>query len=218
MWYSVNCGKKPGIYSTWKQCQSQVSGYKGAKFKKFESRQDAEYFLKTGLDPSLRTSTDSNLSKNKMYVYTDGSCVRRQGKILTGMGVFWGEDSEFNCGQNLSGVAMSNNQAELMAIRKALQTISGIIESNPSKKTKPIAIYTDSKYSIEAIENFPLKQHLPDYPNKELIKDTYQALMRIKTIGIEVHLHHIFAHSHRSDRHSIGNRHADKLAYTAAVS
>ncbi len=41
-WYVVWKGKKPGIYSTWAECEKQVKGFKGAKFKSFPSYEEAE--------------------------------------------------------------------------------------------------------------------------------------------------------------------------------
>lgn len=38
MWAGVN----PGIYTDWTECQLQIKGYDGAKFKSFESREEAE--------------------------------------------------------------------------------------------------------------------------------------------------------------------------------
>ena len=33
--YAVHIGKTPGIYKTWGECQEQVKGFSGAKYKKF---------------------------------------------------------------------------------------------------------------------------------------------------------------------------------------
>jgi ribonuclease HI len=43
-YYAVRAGKTPGVYLTWKECQEQITGFKGASFKSFFSRRDAEYF------------------------------------------------------------------------------------------------------------------------------------------------------------------------------
>ena len=44
-YYAVKKGKKPGIYETWKECQAQVHGYKGAAFKKFPDRAAALAYI-----------------------------------------------------------------------------------------------------------------------------------------------------------------------------
>ena len=41
-YYAVARGRHAGLYSTWNECKMQVDGYKGAKFKGFNSKDDAE--------------------------------------------------------------------------------------------------------------------------------------------------------------------------------
>lgn len=43
-YYAVKAGKQPGIYLTWAECQAQTAGFKGAVYKSFLSRKDAEDF------------------------------------------------------------------------------------------------------------------------------------------------------------------------------
>ena len=47
-YYAVRIGKTPGIYTDWEDCKAQVTGYKGAVFKGFEEKKDAEDFMKAG--------------------------------------------------------------------------------------------------------------------------------------------------------------------------
>lgn len=46
--YAVANGRKIGVYSSWDECKQQVSGFKGAKFKSFPSKQEAEHFARGG--------------------------------------------------------------------------------------------------------------------------------------------------------------------------
>lgn len=43
--YAVKVGKKPGIYETWAECQSQISGFSGAIYKGFSTKEEAVAFL-----------------------------------------------------------------------------------------------------------------------------------------------------------------------------
>lgn len=45
-YYAVAVGRAPGIYETWDLCKEQVHGFKGAQFKKFNSRAEALTFCK----------------------------------------------------------------------------------------------------------------------------------------------------------------------------
>ena len=55
-YYAVRHGKKPGIYYNWPDCNSQVSGFKGAVFKKFSTRQEAAEFIQGGLKTQMVTT------------------------------------------------------------------------------------------------------------------------------------------------------------------
>ncbi|KYK61178.1 RNase H domain protein [Drechmeria coniospora] len=43
--YAVQAGHKPGVYLNYAECSSQTAGFKGAVFKSFTSRDDAEAFV-----------------------------------------------------------------------------------------------------------------------------------------------------------------------------
>ena len=44
--YAVRKGRKPGIYTTWADCQNQVKGFKGAEFKSFNKHSEAYEYLR----------------------------------------------------------------------------------------------------------------------------------------------------------------------------
>jgi ribonuclease HI len=60
-WYAVKVGRTPGIYSSWPLCQAQTSGYSGAVFKSFPSRDDALSYLYDGKIPDHEKSKDGIL-------------------------------------------------------------------------------------------------------------------------------------------------------------
>lgn len=43
--YAVKQGRQPGIYTTWAECQKQTVGFKGAKFKGFVTKAEAEAYM-----------------------------------------------------------------------------------------------------------------------------------------------------------------------------
>eukprot|EP00933_Yihiella_yeosuensis_P022196 TRINITY_DN17475_c0_g1_i1.p1 TRINITY_DN17475_c0_g1~~TRINITY_DN17475_c0_g1_i1.p1 ORF type:complete len:355 (+),score=74.98 TRINITY_DN17475_c0_g1_i1:134-1198(+) len=43
--YAVSKGHKPGIYSTWPECEAQVTGFPGASHKRFDNEADAEAYI-----------------------------------------------------------------------------------------------------------------------------------------------------------------------------
>lgn len=83
-YYAVKSGKIPGIYFTWKDCESQVRGYSGAIYKKFTTIGEAEDFIK-GIEEINKPSKvkidsekeqiieQSDLKDNEVLAYVDGS-------------------------------------------------------------------------------------------------------------------------------------------------
>ncbi|KAJ2984867.1 hypothetical protein NUW58_g5834 [Xylaria curta] len=44
-YYAVRAGNIPGVYLTWTECQEQTAGFRGASYKSFTSREDAEAYV-----------------------------------------------------------------------------------------------------------------------------------------------------------------------------
>ncbi len=75
-YYAVHVGREPGIYNTWKEAESQILGYSGARFQKFDNIDDATHFLKNGNTPAsinTTTLTDQPKFNDCIFVFTDGS-------------------------------------------------------------------------------------------------------------------------------------------------
>lgn len=73
-YYAVRKGHRPGIYSTWAQCEKAVKGFSGAEFKSFKSKQEAEAFMNNIKDENKKIPADELVS------YVDGSYEKRTGK------------------------------------------------------------------------------------------------------------------------------------------
>lgn len=69
-YYAVKTGRTPGIYESWAECEAEVKGFKGAKYKKFTTIEEAQDFIEEEGD-FLRP--DSELKDNEMIAYVDGS-------------------------------------------------------------------------------------------------------------------------------------------------
>jgi ribonuclease HI len=57
VYYSVAKGRTIGIFESWPECKKSIDGFEGAVFKKFDSKEDAEKFSKTGFSKSNTGST-----------------------------------------------------------------------------------------------------------------------------------------------------------------
>ena len=74
MFYAVAKGRKIGIFNTWPECQAQITGFAGPKFKKFETRDEAQAFIsqhssirveESDVKPSRRVQIFQLLKKTK---------------------------------------------------------------------------------------------------------------------------------------------------------
>ena len=197
--YAVANGRTVGIFTTWKECQSSVLGFPNARFKKFETREEAEHFI----HPDLVSKKEAD--EIDYYVYTDGGCSNNgKRNALAGIGIFFGVGDSRNVSRRIEG-KQTNNTAELTAIMEAYPLIE-----NDIIQGKRIAIVSDSEYAIRCVTSYGVKcekQGWADIPNLELVKTAYEMYKEYSVQFI-----HIKAHTNRMDVHSIGNRHADNLA------
>ncbi|CAG8837849.1 8624_t:CDS:1, partial [Racocetra persica] len=133
-YYAVRIGREPGIYLLSDQYKEQIHEYSGALYKKFNTRQQAEDFIKPIED-----------IKNYLSVWTDGYCYnckeinskkRFLGKLnsIAGVGVFFADNDDRNLSERLPGEIQTNNRAELYAAIRALEIVD---------KQQDIVINTD---------------------------------------------------------------------------
>lgn len=203
-YYAVAKGENIGIYHTWKECQQQIKGFKGAKFKKFTHEDDAKRFIEehNNIQVEIIEPRDPDY-----YVYTDGACSNNGNeKAIAGIGVYFGNNDSRNVSKQILGKP-TNNVAELTAIIEACEIIK-----NDLKNGKTITIVSDSNYSILCATSYGKKNALlnwkKDIPNKELVK----ILFEFVSTYTNLYFQYIQAHTTNDDVHSIGNRHADLLA------
>lgn len=95
-WYAVRNGRKPGVYTTWAECEAQVKGYGGAIYKSFATEQEAIDFVGGTSAPKLSANSkvtmkvekSSSIHEGLSYVaYVDGSFDSQTGTVGYG-GIF----------------------------------------------------------------------------------------------------------------------------------
>lgn len=153
--YAVRNGRQTGLFTTWAECQKQVTGYAGARFKGFTSAEEAMRWL-SGDDcadshtaqssghrlfhgekvPRLHQEQPADTDQDYI-IYTDGSCLRNPdgpgGWAMVARTIATGAVSEQSGGHS----STTNNRMELTAAIKALQW---------APAGSRVALYTDSQY------------------------------------------------------------------------
>lgn len=150
--YVVWEGRAPGIYDSWEECQEQINGFPGAKYKSFNSQDDATEAFRGDPREHLRFASElaKRLSGNQKIDYTaipgirldaiavDGACSRNPGpmeyrgvRVADGVEIFHGGPYEGG----------TNNIGEYIA----LIHVAALLARNGDTTTP---IYTDSKTAL----------------------------------------------------------------------
>jgi ribonuclease HI len=148
--YAIARGRKKGILTKWfgdGGAYDQVKGFKGAVYKGFLTRDEAESWLlekkETSRPPKkehLSSGTQHiNDSTDRVVIYTDGGSLNNPGP--GGYGVvqlYKGERKEFSGAYRLT----TNNRMELTACIVALRELT---------YDAPATLHSDSKYVVDGI-------------------------------------------------------------------
>ena len=123
--YAVKCGRVPGIYKTWADCQKQVIKYPGAIFKSFKTMDEAEQFMgRTSSnivsDKPVKTDTKTEYP----YAFVDGSFYKDS--FVYGFGGFLMADKDTKIilqgsGDDKEMASMRNVAGEILGCMAAVQ-------------------------------------------------------------------------------------------------
>lgn len=77
-YYAVKKGNEVGIFESWEECKKSIDGFKGADYKSFKNKEDAEQFLllddeKETLDENSSLKSVEALNDDELIIYSDGS-------------------------------------------------------------------------------------------------------------------------------------------------
>lgn len=140
-YYAVRIGKTPGIYKTWEDCKAQVIGYKGAIYKGFVEKQDAEDFLRGGLSATSTDAASDNdenpqvePSDSEITAYVDGSfssgkifgcgcTILKDGEIIAEISKAY-EDEELATMRNVAGEIKASELAMQYALDNGYTSLS----------------------------------------------------------------------------------------------
>lgn len=126
-YYGVQAGRSPGVYKSWDECQAQVKGYKGAKYRKFKNHQEAIDFAEARTPVSCEGKNDiiklKDVKANEMVAYVDGSFNLESMTYSYGVVVITKNGKEtFKGKEEKEGLAqMRNVSGELKAAMVAME-------------------------------------------------------------------------------------------------
>jgi len=158
------------------------------------------------------------MTSSIIHIYTDGSLVKKDGKIYCGYGIYFPNGEYKSISRNFTHNPITNNRAELYAIHKSI-IISNIVNleriKNSQEEITQINIYSDSEYSVKTFNIWLSKWKKTNKPylNSDIINEIDE---QIQVSPFKVNIIHIRAHTGKTDIHSIANDVVDKLAKKGA--
>lgn len=145
--YAVREGRNPGIYLSWADCSTQVSGFSGAVYKSFPTREQAEQFLnqkkkapentlaseenkkewnpaENREEPPLRQDAERYFTNEETAVaYVDGSFEKSLKKYAYGCVIIYkGKRAELSgSGAEAGYLSMNNVAGEILGSMNAIR-------------------------------------------------------------------------------------------------
>ena len=168
-YYVVWEGNSPGIYNSWEECLLQVKAYPNAKYKAYDSIEDAKDAFVGGYSSKTKILDKRTVGARQKWqdfvpegsITVDAACEGNPGKMeYRGVDPYTGQEI-FHIGPLANG---TNNIGEFLALVHALALFKNQQNNNAT-------IFTDSMTAISWIKRKKANTKLAfDYRNKE-IKD-----------------------------------------------
>lgn len=209
-YYAVKSGKTPGIYFTWKDCESQVKGYSGAIYKKFNTIKEAEVFINNkeveekvpklkGDSKEEKIIENTDLKDNEALSYVDGSFDLSNFTYSYGVVFITKEGKETFSGRE--------DNKELAEMRNVAGELKGaMVAMDIALERKIDTLYLHFDYT--GIEQWAVGNWKTNKDGTRAYKKFYDSIKdKVKVIFIKVKAHSGIEY----------NEEADKLAKEAIV-
>lgn len=158
-YYTVWKGVNPGVYDSWTDCQLQIKNYKGALYKSFATREEAEVALNSPahhyLHPSVKSRQTSHVAKKQLPENFDTNCLAVDAACSGNPGPMEYRGVYLLTGQEIfhyGPVYGTNNIGEFLAIVHGLALLK--------KQGLNMTIYSDSRNALNWVKQKKCKTKL----------------------------------------------------------
>lgn len=225
--YAIAKGRIPGVYATWNEAKKQIDGFKYAKYRKFETAEEAHAFVKEHSAPPpsivkqlaasettlVSTRENEEASRDGLVVFTDGSAIGNGKKSAkAGYAAVFPNHPHLTCAKPLEGTVQTNNRAEFMACIYALEAA----DTHDPERRETLHVYTDSQLLINTVtkwmSGWKRKGWKKSTGDPIMNQDLVERLDALLSHGRKVTWTHVEAHTGKSDWMSTWNDTVDKMA------
>lgn len=158
-YYTVWKGVNPGVYDSWTDCQLQIKNFKGALYKSFATREEAEEALNSPahhyLHPSEKSGQASHVAKKQLPENFDTNCLAVDAACSGNPGAMEYRGVYLLTGQEIfhyGPVYGTNNIGEFLAIVHGLALLK--------KQGLNMTIYSDSRNALNWVKQKKCKTKL----------------------------------------------------------
>lgn len=190
--YAVKVGNNPGIYNTWNECQREVIGYKGAKFKKFKDYKEALNFLEnnsSGLGKESKSEGENSkydinqdeIKDGEVVSFVDGSFCLEEMTYSYGV-VMISKDSI----QEYSGREDNQDLAEMRNVSGELRGAMEAMEIAMDQGYKKLYLY----YDYMGIEEWAMGNWKANKAGTQAYKEYYNSIkekLKVEFIKVPAH-------------------------------
>lgn len=177
-YYAVKNGREPGIYTTWPECQAQVSGYSGAVYKSFSTMEEANAFIND--TPAVQAPTEND---TRLKIYVDGSFDVKTNRFSYGMAVIYSDGSIVKVSQAFD----DPDYAEMRNVAGEIHGAMAAIKYCARNYIRDVIIYHD----YDGIAKWPLREW---QANKKGTQEYVEFYDRYKNL-VNVEFRHVKGHS-----------------------
>ena len=194
-YYGVKEGRSPGIYESWAQCEAQVKGYKGAKYKKFKKYIDASDFIEgnqSNIEKLDFMTEDTELGDGEIIAYVDGSYSKKHSLYSYGVVLISNDGKESHSG--------SEDNEDLLAMRNVSGELKGAMEAMSMAIEKGVGtLYLH--YDYTGIEQWAIGQWKTNKEGTKAYKKYYDSIKgKLNVIFIKVPAHSGIQYNEEADK------------------
>jgi ribonuclease H-related protein len=145
-YYGVKQGRKPGVYNTWSECEEQIKGFSGAKYKKFTSYEEAVNFVEADINNVSDNAEDSPKSYSLESAVVDVSDVIKVNSVKSSDAVLYAYvDGSFNDKEKVAGYGLVLVQNDEVILKDL-----GVFRSMEMNESKNV--FGEIRGALKAVE------------------------------------------------------------------